>query len=275
MSHVKPTAEELEKQSQEAIDKLEKEEEVVVEDKEEEGNEEEQKEEEVVEDKKEEEVEKGSEEKEENQEEEDEKKEFPTEKEQLKESTRESQILHLKNKKLQEAIDQSAEIQPPTEEEMKQSYPDWDEMTAFEKKVATDTEHNNKRFAVLEGISKENKDIEAWNAKIDEFIDDPKTLKDYPNLISKTAQEKFKKFALKPSRRSLEMDDLVLAFTGELAKDREEVKKGDMFPKGGGAASDKEKQKDGKISVAESMVLMKNNYNEYKRLLQAGKIAFE
>lgn len=272
MSHSKPTVEELEKQTQEAIDKLESPEE------EQEDIEVEEKEEEVEEQEKEEEDDGEEEEKEEKEEkkEVEEKKEEKaplTEKEQLKESTRESQILHLKNKKLQEVIDKTAEIAPPTEDEMKAEYPEWDEMTAVEKKLATENVHNNKRFAILEEVSKENKDIEAWNKKVDEFVEDPQTLIDNPQLERKI--DKFKVFAGKPSRRGLDLEDLVLAFTGELAKSKPEIKKGAMFPRGGGADNKKENLKNGMISVADGALLMKTNYREYVRLSREGKIAVE
>ena len=185
-------------------------------------------------------------------------------------STKEGQILHAKNKKTNEAIAQAMETPEPTEEELKKEYSDWDEMSQFEKKMAKDGLANTRRFQALEGIVKETKNLESWQKKVDEFADDPKTLVDNPELDGR--QDEFRLFATKPTRRGVDFKDLVSAFLYDATQKAPPKKKGKMFETGSGGPNAKPKSGKGKITLEEARQLREADYPKFKEYLKAGKI---
>lgn len=185
------------------------------------------------------------------------------------ESTREAQVLYAKNKKLNEAIDQASEIKEPTEEELNKEYSDWEEMTDTERRLAKENYINSKRFELIHNAAQEGKDIAAWNEKVDEYIGDPKTIIDNPELDGK--EEEFKIFASKPTRRGLDFEDLVLAFNGANAMNRPPKKKGKLIESGNSGGSDKVPRKT-KLTLSESSKLRTTNYDQWVKLVQQGKI---
>lgn len=185
-------------------------------------------------------------------------------------STREAAILASKLKKQNEALEQAGQIPQPTEEEMRSEFPEWDEMSATEHRLATDSVWNTRRFGLIEGVSKETKDIEAWNGKVDEFAEDPKSLIKYPRLEGKV--EGFKAFCAKETRRGVDFEDLVSAFLFKVDGDRK-PNKGQMFEKPSGGSNEPVKPVSTKLSVEESAKLMETDYTKWQEMLMAGKLA--
>lgn len=261
--HVKPTSEELEANTKKAAEELEAMDEESKEEVEEKEEEEETKEKET-EKETEEKTEEKPEEKEEVEEVEEENLDY---KKKFVESAREAQILHAKNKKINEALEKAVKSPEPEENELKKEYSDWDVMSDFEKKLARDNFRNTKRFQALEQIAVEGKNLEEWQTKVDGFIDDPKTLVDNPLLDGK--QDDFKLFATKPTRRGLDFEDLVSAFLYNASK-KPKSKKGGMFETGSGGTN--VKSKSSKLSAKEAKTLRETDYGKYKELLLAGKL---
>jgi hypothetical protein len=196
-------------------------------------------------------------------------------KKKLSNSAREAQVLQSRTKKYDEAVEQAEGINPPSDEDMQVEYgtDDWDGMSNAERKLAKDAWLNKRRFEVLSQVAKEGKNIEKWNTSVDSFVDDPKNLIKYPELEGKV--EDFKVFATKPTRRGLDMEDLILAFNGDMARSTQPKKKGQMFETGTPGNSDKPQPQDDKISATQGRVLMKTDYNKWKAMLKAGKIKNE
>jgi hypothetical protein len=186
------------------------------------------------------------------------------------ESSREAQVLHSRQKKLTEAVDQASQIEEPSDEEMVKDFSDWDVMSETEKRLAKDNVINKRRFEAIHKASQEGKDIIDWNVKVDKYVDDPKTLIDNPELEGKV--DDFKIFASKPTRRGLDFADLTSAFLYDMSKSTKPKSKGRMFETGSGGPNEKIKPKGDKISLAEARTLMKNNYKKYKEYLTSGKI---
>lgn len=287
MEHKQPTAEELEAENKRILDQIEKEEkdntpeedeEEIPEEKEEEKDDEEPSpsdsdDSEDTEDDEEEKEEEQEEKKEEVKTEEKTAEQIELEKKekQLKESTKEGQRLYTQKQIIEGAFDKIGDIPEPTEEEMKAKYSEWDKMTTIEKELATDNLWNKKKLEVVTEASKEVKEHDVWIKKVKDFVDDPQTLIDSPELEGKV--DEFRVFAGKPTRRDMDLKDLILAFNGEVAKNSKPAKKGKMFETGGGGIKEKKDPNAGKISIADSMILRDKNYPEYKRMLEAGKIA--
>ena len=188
-------------------------------------------------------------------------------------STKEAQILHSKNKKTNQAIAQAMEVPEPTEEELKKEYPDWDMMSDFEKKMAKDSLVNSRRFQALEGIVQENKDLESWQKKVDDFVDNPQAFIDYPGLEGK--EEEFRLFATKPTRRNLDFPDLVSAFLYDETKKMKPKQKSKMFEAGSAGPNEPLTPKSDKISIEEARKLRETDYGKYREYLKAGKISSE
>lgn len=188
-------------------------------------------------------------------------------------SSREAQVLGFKEKELAKAQDEADALPEPTDDEMKELYPNWDEIDQLTKDLAKDRVLNKKKNEVISKAREKFKNVQDWNEKVETYIGDPTTLVNHPELEGKT--DDFKSFASKPSRRGVDFDDLILAFQGEQAKNKPAPKKGKMFEEGSGGPPVPPKPKDDKLSPAEGASLMKTDYKKYVQMLKAGKIRNE
>lgn len=194
-------------------------------------------------------------------------------KEKFSKSSQEALVLNMKNKEMNKALESAASLPEPTEEEMRKEFPEWEDMTATEKRLAKSNLHNERKFGAIQGATHKFKQVDDWVKQVDTFIEDPKTLIAHPELEGKT--EEFKLFAEKPTRIGMDFEDLLLAFNGENALNKPAPKKGQMFEQGSAGTNDKPGIKDDKISVEESVNLRKTDYKKYVQLLKSGKIKNE
>ena len=189
-------------------------------------------------------------------------------------SSREVQVQGFKNKEIQQAVDLASQIPEPSDEDMIKEYPSWEEMTDSEKKTAKQVVLANRRFELVQDATDKFKAVDDWNTKVDSFVNDPKILNAHPELEGKT--DEFKAFASKPSRRGIDLEDLLLAFQGEQSKIAPVHHTGAMFETGSPAAHvELPKPKDDKLSAEEGRNLMKTDYRKFKEMLKAGKIRNE
>lgn len=181
------------------------------------------------------------------------------------ESTREAQILHAKDRKINEAIEEAKKLNI-TDDDVSKEYPDWELMSDTEKRIARDNLLNKKRFEMLDEVTKEGKNISEWHDKVDQFTEDPKSLIDHPNLEGKI--DEFKIFATKSSRRGVDFETLVSAFLYHEEQSKPKHK-GSMIPTSTGGNA---KPTSTKITLEQAAILRDTNYNEYKKQLRAGNI---
>lgn len=189
------------------------------------------------------------------------------------ESTREAQVLHAKNKKINEALDKAIQSPLPTDEDIMREFPDWEVMSDFEKRMAKESLSNKKALEALGEIAKENKDIEGWQAKVDTFVDNPETMVKHPQLDGR--QDEFRLFATKPTRRGVDFEDLIPAFLYNEEMNKPTTPKKRMFEVGTGGPSDNPRPKAGKITLDEAATLKKNDYKKYVEYIKAGKVDIE
>lgn len=187
----------------------------------------------------------------------------------FKASTQESQILHARNKQVNEALEKAASIPDPTEEEMRAEYLDWEEMSDFEKKMAIESIANKRRIGAITEVTQKFKDLDRWQKDVKKFVGDPTTLVKHPKLEGRT--DEFEVFATKPTRRGVDFDDLISAFLFE-AETKQPKHKGKMFEEGSGGPAEKPKQASNKITMEQARALRKTDYNKYKRYLKEGRI---
>ena len=268
--HKKPTKEELKAQEEVAIAEAEKLEETPEEEPEPEVTpktsevEEEEEESPQIEEEEEEEQAEPSEEEKEALE-----KKLEAEKQKSSASARENQKIYAKNRRLNRGITEANEIPEPTDAEMQKIRNDWDILSDFEKEMAVEVESSKRWKTKIAEAQKEATKIEKWNESVEEFVSDPKTLNDNPELEGKT--DEFKEFATAESNNSVPFNILVSAFLHENSKTRPS-NKGRMFEKGAGGSNEKPTPKDGSISLEEGRKLRESDYNKWKEYLNAGKI---
>jgi len=191
----------------------------------------------------------------------------PDLKKKLSASARENQKINAKNKKINEAIDKGADLPQPTDEEMKQEYPDWDLMEDHMKKLAKDAIVSKRFRKSLVKAREEGRKIEKWNEQVDEFIADPETLTKNPDLENRL--DEFKVYASDEVNSSIPFKVLIPAFLHNAKVPRKN--KGQMFPKGSAGPSEKGKTKT-KLTIEQGRRLRKTDQKKWKQMLMAGRI---
>ena len=190
-------------------------------------------------------------------------------KKELSASARENQKILAKNRVMNKALLDAEEIPEPTDEEMKGKFNDWDTMSDIEQTLAKETVVSRKWRETIAQAKGQATKIEKWHDSVDEFVSDPKSLLKYTDLEGK--QDDFREYATQEANNSVPFEVLVPAFlhthtTGKKSN------KGSMFPRATGGVKEKPQPKSDKVSLEEARKIRETDYNEYKRLLQEGKI---
>lgn len=188
-------------------------------------------------------------------------------------SSVEGNILYTKNKQIADAIAKASEVAEPTEEEMIALYPDWEVMSDFERKMAKKDEKNTRKLDAIEEATRDFKDIDAWTKKVDDFLADPQTFIDSPELEGK--EEEFRIFSTKPTRRGIDFEDLVASFSYMTGKEVKPKAKGSMFPTGSPGINERPQPKSDKITIVEARRLRVTDYKKYLQYVRESKIELE
>jgi len=190
------------------------------------------------------------------------------------ESTREASALYFKNQKLNQVIEEAANIAEPTQEELvsyaKSRGAEYDDLDEFSQNILKDTLINNRRFEKIQNVAQESKQIDAWANSVDTFIEDAVDNSKYPSLGS--LGQDFKKFAMKESRRGVDLDDLVASF---LFSAERSLKQGTPQKKSvllSGGNSQAAPIKSAGISDTQAAFIRENDPKEYRRLIKSGQI---
>ena len=205
--------------------------------------------------------------------------EKPTEEDTYKkryaDSTRQARITEAKNRELINAIDEGANLPEPTEDELREEYADWDVLSDTERRFAKDSLISTRRFLRLEQAAKGLKKVDAWKQKVDDFLADPQTLIDNPDLEGK--QDDFKFFVTNPdapNRTGADFDILVGAFLNDVSRKKPEPKKGQMFEVGTCGDSEKPRRKTDKLTIEQGAAYRKGDPKKLREKLKEGKIDF-
>lgn len=194
----------------------------------------------------------------------------PDYKKKFSESSRNAQKIVAKNKKINEAIDSIADMEQPTDEEMKQEFPDWEIMEDYTKELARESVMSKKFRENLARAREEGKKIEKWNEQVDEFVADPETLTKNTELEGRL--DEFKVYASAEANASIPFEVLVPAFLHNSTPPKKN--KGSMFPKGSAGPSDSGKQ-DNRLTLEEGRKLRLTDHRKWKRYLRAGRIKID
>lgn len=191
-------------------------------------------------------------------------------KKKFKASSRENQKINAKNRVLNKALADAQDVNEPTEEELKAQYgDDWDLMSDIDRKLVKETEISKRWRNTIAQAKEQATKIEKWNDDVENFINDPKTLNDNPDLEGK--EQEFIDFAVQDENNNVPMKILIGAFLHEQSSKKTE-NKGRMFERGKGGSKEKMKSRGDTITLEEARKLRETNYAKYKEYLTANKI---
>jgi len=190
-------------------------------------------------------------------------------KKKFSESSKENQKIYAKNRVINKALADAEDVPEPTEEELQVEFADWDVMSDTERVFAKETVISRNWRKTIAQAKEQATRIEKWNESVEDFVSDPVTLTDNPELEGKT--EEFKAFATEEANNSVPFKLLVSAFLHDHTTNKPN-NKGRMFERGSGGPNDKPQPKDGSITLEEGRKLRETDYNRWKELLAAGKI---
>jgi DNA repair exonuclease SbcCD ATPase subunit len=186
-------------------------------------------------------------------------------KEKFKESSKEAMILRKQLEEKEAEKTQKVEI---NEEFMRKLYPEWDELTTGEQKALKKAEELNQQIQDINNRTNEFNNDKKWIEKVNAFIEDD-AIEQFPQL--KGREDQLRKFANKPTRKGLPMDDLVKIFLWE---NPEEVKpKRSLFHAPGGP--EKAPEKADQMSAEEVAKLRVTDNRKYMQMIREGKIKLD
>ena len=184
-------------------------------------------------------------------------------------SSRENQKIAAKNRVINKALSDAEDVPEPTEDELQAEFRDWDVMSEVEKTLAKETVISRNWRKVISQAKVQATKIEKWNESVEEFVDNPKTLVDNPDLEGKT--DEFRVFATQEANNSVPFNILISAFLHDYSVNQK-PNKGKMFEKGSGGPNYKPQPKKNTLTSEEGRRLRETNYNLWKEKLLADLI---
>lgn len=143
-----------------------------------------------------------------------EKPKLPSPEVRARESGQEAMILHSKNKKIMETIDEAEALPVPTVEELtayaKEMGENYEDLDTFAQNILKESLMNKRRFAKISSLAEEERQVAKWVSKIEEFVEREDITQQYPLLASQA--EDFIKYASKKSHIGADLDLLVAGF---------------------------------------------------------------
>jgi regulator of replication initiation timing len=195
-------------------------------------------------------------------------------KEKLAGSTRESQTLYFKNKKISETIEQAANMADPTEEEIKiyalKQGANYDDLSEFERTLLRTTLRNERKFELIHQSQQDAKRVDEWANKVDSFIDDERNIATFPTLEDN--KDAFRRFAMKETRRGMDFNDLLASFLYN-NKSVVQKNKGSLLNSRGNGSLTPEKPN--QLDENDAARIRARSPKEYNRLVREGKIVID
>ena len=193
-------------------------------------------------------------------------------KKKFSESAKENSILREQIQNLNRKIGSFTKEEVPTEAELKNHFPQWDEMGLLEKELAIKNIILERR---LNGISLKVSQIEEdfkWNQELDKFLERNELTDSYPEL--KNREKEFRKFVSKPTHRGVSFDVLARAFLYGSSMKQEKPKEGSLVERGSGGEKVPQKPKKG-YTPEELALLRAKDPKKYREVVEKGLIDIE
>lgn len=193
-------------------------------------------------------------------------------KEKFVNSQRESILNHERVKVANARIDQLTKQDTPTDEAMKQLYPEWDELNPITKTALIKTEAAEMRARRIEAQQQEILDRQKLTDELEAVMEKP----EFSKLSGKEAE--FKRFAMKKENRGISAEVLARAFLFDGSDDPAPIStptpqpvapKAEGLPAGSGGPRGPQNKK---ISLAEARTIRQTDNKRYMELVKAGQI---
>lgn len=182
-------------------------------------------------------------------------------------STREAQILALRNKTYQDKIDEAENLPDPTEDECIAEYGEaWDERDEFDKNIARQVLKDKRYKEIIRTVRKAQKEEEGHFDNAVAYAKDVEATNQFPAL--KGREEEFARFASKETRRGLNLEDVAAIFTVSRPVKRV-VPKGAMMERSN-ANMDKTKSKPKTLDAQHASILRQTSPKAYEKAIRDG-----
>lgn len=187
-----------------------------------------------------------------------------------RESGQEAMILHSKNKKIMETIDEAEALPAPTSEELsayaKEMGENYEDLDTFAQNILKESLMNKKRFAKISGLAEEERQVARWVSKVQDFIDREDISQQYPAIASQS--EEFLKYASKRSHIGSDLDLLVAGF---LWKNPVVRHQGSVLLPSGKGASAPSQNKATEPTEDDARVIRTQDPKKYKQMIKNRK----
>lgn len=198
-------------------------------------------------------------------------------KKKFQESSKEALLLLEQKKKLEEEKRKQEEERlrklEVTEEELREKYPDWDDMTESEQKLAEEHERMAKKLAMMEAEKDKYAKDREWRRDVKDFIKKQQIVESSLWQAMQGHEDEFLEFASKETRRGMDLDILARAFVHDLSQsgklEKKEPKRQSMNIN---PQSDYASKSGAKISLEEAARIRRSNPKRYRALLLKGMI---
>jgi hypothetical protein len=179
----------------------------------------------------------------------------------FKESQKEALILKAQLDKVEEEKNKKVDI---TDDLLRGKYPDWDDLSVGEQKALRKSEELAQEVQELKNNANQFNNDRKWQEKVETFVTEE--IPDlFPDIVGR--EEEFERFATRPTRKGLPMEDLAKVF---LYENPPVDKKRSLFHAGGGAGTPP--PADEGMNAEDVRTLRITKPLEYMRLVRAGKI---
>lgn len=187
-------------------------------------------------------------------------------------STAENQILNERIKKLESRLGLITSDETPTDTEMKEKYPYWDEMMDLEKKLAINQAILERRVNKTSLSILEMAEEKRWNEEFDRFLEKAEILNQFPGLKGK--EKDFREYAKKPTHKGMDLEVIAKAFLYNPEKEpaKEKVLSKPVLEKGSGGGGQPPKTG---MSPEEIKLLRVQDPKLYNLYVKQGKIKLE
>lgn len=187
-----------------------------------------------------------------------------------RESGQEAMILHSKNKKIMETIDEAEALPAPTVEELsayaKEMGENYEDLDTFAQNILKESLMNKRRFAKISSLAEEERQVAKWVSKVQDFMDQEDVAQQYPALAGQS--EEFIKYASKRSHIGSDLDLLVAGF---LWKNPVVKHQGSVLLPSGKGASTSTQNKPTEPTEEDAKVIRISDPKKYKQMIKARK----
>ncbi len=162
-------------------------------------------------------------------------------------------------------IEQLTKQDTPTDEAMRQVYPEWDDLNDVTRKALVKQEAQEMRQRRIEARQQELDDRLTMEEQLESVVDDPK----FSKLKGREAE--FKRFAMKPANRGINAEVLAQAFLFDAEETTQPTPmRTEALPTGSGGPRGDLKPK--KISSEEARAIRQTDYKRYMELVKSNQI---